>query len=99
MLLPQVSKTSEYVSFFLYYNEQKLFVKFTVRINSIVAPSVERKQLCESRKTQISDVVKDIDIRRFVANFKVDHLITKMENLHGEMYEKLVLYCCASDKV
>jgi len=68
-----------------------------------------RKQLCESesdRKTQISDALKNIDIRWYVANFKVDHIIRKMENLHGEilpassMYEKLVLYCsAAADKV
>jgi hypothetical protein len=70
--------------------------------------TIERKQLCESqsdRKTQISDVLKNIDIRWFVGNFKVEHIITMMENLHGEilptssMYEKLVLNCCASDKV
>lgn len=70
--------------------------------------TVERKQLCESQsdgKTQISDVLKNIDIRWFVGNFKVEHIITMMENLHGEilptssMYEKLVLNCCALDKV
>ncbi|AES92743.2 PPR containing protein, putative [Medicago truncatula] len=72
--------------------------------------TIERRtQLCESesdRKTLISDALKSIDIRWYVANFKVDHIIRKMENLTGEilpassMYEKLVLYYIATvDKV
>ena len=51
-------------------------------------------------------MLKGIDLRWFVDNFKFDHIIRKMENLHGEilpassMYEELVLYCCAAtDKV
>ncbi|KEH20239.1 hypothetical protein MTR_8g070020 [Medicago truncatula] len=58
--------------------------------------TIERRKQLSDRKTQISDALKKIDIRWYVANSKVDHIITKMENLHGDilpassMYEKLV---------
>ncbi|RHN41700.1 hypothetical protein MtrunA17_Chr8g0368841 [Medicago truncatula] len=68
--------------------------------------TIERRKQLSDRKTQISDALKKIDIRWYVANSKVDHIITKMENLHGDilpassMYEKLVFYCsAAADKV
>jgi hypothetical protein len=64
----------------------------------------DTQQLCESESDQISVVLKNIDIVWFIDNFKVEHIVKKIENLHGvlpasSMYEKLILYCCSKDKV